>query len=333
MKERKKEQGRIWMATLADVAKKANVSKMTVSRVINHPDQVSDELKQLVYHAMEELEYVPNYAARALVQNRTQVVKFLILEEIDTVEPYYMNLLTGISRELDKHSYSLQLVTQKSKNIGPYDGLIVTGMRDQEIDKVLAGLEKPVIAYGENRRNIDAIDVDNRLGAELATKHLYDIGFRQIIFFGINLLEEEFMRSRLTGYSSVMKVHDLIEESYFMKNSSRIAEKKALEILQNAKKPTAIVCASDRMAIGVVRAATALHMNFGENIAVTGFDGVFLDRISSPKITTVRSPVIEMGETCAQLLLKKINEGGAQQGSILFPPELIIRGSTVVGRE
>ncbi|MBC6128034.1 LacI family transcriptional regulator [Listeria booriae] len=321
------------MATLADVAKKANVSKMTVSRVINHPDQVSDELKQLVYHAMEELEYVPNYAARALVQNRTQVVKFLILEEIDTVEPYYMNLLTGISRELDKHSYSLQLVTQKSKNIGPYDGLIVTGMRDQEIDKVLAGLEKPVIAYGENRRNIDAIDVDNRLGAELATKHLYDIGFRQIIFFGINLLEEEFMRSRLTGYSSVMKVHDLIEESYFMKNSSRIAEKKAFEILQNAKKPTAIVCASDRMAIGVVRAATALHMNFGENIAVTGFDGVFLDRISSPKITTVRSPVIEMGETCAQLLLKKINEGGAQQGSILFPPELIIRGSTVVGRE
>ncbi|MBC1359612.1 LacI family DNA-binding transcriptional regulator [Listeria booriae] len=321
------------MATLADVAKKANVSKMTVSRVINHPDQVSDELKQLVYHAMEELEYVPNYAARALVQNRTQVVKFLILEEIDTVEPYYMNLLTGISRELDKHSYSLQLVTQKSKNIGPYDGLIVTGMRDQEIDKVLAGLEKPVIAYGENRRNIDAIDVDNRLGAELATKHLYDVGFRQIIFFGINLLEEEFMRSRLTGYSSVMKARDLIEESYFMKNSSRIAEKKAFEILQNAKKPTAIVCASDRMAIGVVRAATALHMNFGENIAVTGFDGVFLDRISSPKITTVRSPVIEMGETCAQLLLKKINEGGAQQGSILFPPELIIRGSTVVGRE
>ncbi|EGI5132096.1 LacI family DNA-binding transcriptional regulator, partial [Listeria monocytogenes] len=102
------------MATLADVAKRANVSKMTVSRVINHPDQVSDELKMLVYSAMEALEYVPNYAARALVQNRTQVIKFLILEEIDTVEPYYMNLLTGISRELDKYYYSLQLVTQRS---------------------------------------------------------------------------------------------------------------------------------------------------------------------------------------------------------------------------
>ncbi|MBC6314309.1 LacI family DNA-binding transcriptional regulator [Listeria grandensis] len=321
------------MATLADVAKKANVSKMTVSRVINHPDQVSDELKQLVYSAMEELEYVPNYAARALVQNRTQVVKFLILEEIDTVEPYYMNLLTGISRELDKHSYSLQLVTQKSKNIGPYDGLIVTGMRDCEIEKVIAGLEKPVIAYGENRRDIDAIDVDNRMGAELATKHVYEIGFRHIIFFGINLLEEEFMRSRLTGYSEVMKEHDLTEESYFMKNSSRVAEKKALDILSKATEPIAVICASDRMAVGVIRAANFLHKRFGENIAVTGFDGVFLDRISSPKITTVRSPVIEMGETCAQLLLKKINEGGAKQGSILFPPELIVRGSTVIGRE
>ncbi|MBC1435815.1 LacI family DNA-binding transcriptional regulator [Paenilisteria rocourtiae] len=321
------------MATLADVAKKANVSKMTVSRVINHPDQVSDELKQLVYTAMEELEYVPNYAARALVQNRTQVVKFLILEEIDTVEPYYMNLLTGISRELDKYSYSLQLVTQKSKNIGPYDGLIVTGMRDREVEKVMVGLEKPVIAYGENRRDVDAIDVDNRFGAELATKHVYDIGFRHIIFFGINLLEEEFMRSRLTGYSEVMKAHDLIEESYFMKNSSRIAEKKALDILSRVREPIAVICASDRMALGVVRAATSLHKRFGEDIAVTGFDGVFLDRISSPKITTVRSPVIEMGEACAQVLLKKINEGGAKQGSVLFSPELIIRGSTVIGRE
>lgn len=56
-------------------------------------------------------------------------------------------------------------------------------MRDREIEKVMAGLEKPVIVYGENRRDVDAIDVDNRLGAELATRHVYDIGFRNIIFF------------------------------------------------------------------------------------------------------------------------------------------------------
>lgn len=69
------------MVTISDVAKLAHVSKMTVSRVINHPEQVSDDLKKLVYDAMEKLNYVPNYAARALVSNRTQVIKFLILEE------------------------------------------------------------------------------------------------------------------------------------------------------------------------------------------------------------------------------------------------------------
>ena len=76
------------IATLKDVAKKANVSKMTVSRVINHPQLVTDELKQLVYQAMEELNYRPNMAAKALAQNRTLIVKVLIREEMDATEPY-----------------------------------------------------------------------------------------------------------------------------------------------------------------------------------------------------------------------------------------------------
>ena len=99
------------IATLKDVAKKANVSKMTVSRVINHPQLVTDELKQLVYQAMEELNYRPNMAAKALAQNRTLIVKVLILEEMDATEPYYMNLLSGIAKGLDKYQYSLQLMT------------------------------------------------------------------------------------------------------------------------------------------------------------------------------------------------------------------------------
>lgn len=316
------------MATLADVAKKANVSKMTVSRVINHPDQVSSELKDLVNTAMEELDYVPNYAARALVQNRTQVIKFLILEEIDTTEPYYMNLLTGISRELDKHYYSLQLVTRKSQNIGAYDGLIATGMRNDDFSKVMWKIDKPVILYGENNHNYDSIDVDNRAGTEMATKHVYDLGFRKILFFGIDLKEEPFMKSRLKGYQEIIREYGLDENVYFMKNSSRVAEQQTRELLMDNNEKTAIVCASDRIAIGVVRAAAALGMKFGEDIAVTGFDGVFLDRISSPKITTVRSPIIEMGEACARMLLQKINENGKEQSSVLFKPKLLIRAST-----
>ena len=87
------------MVTLLDVAKKANVSKMTVSRVINHPEQVTDELRKLVEQAMDELDYHPNYVAQALVNKRTNVIKFVTLEDVDTTEPYYMNLLFGIARD------------------------------------------------------------------------------------------------------------------------------------------------------------------------------------------------------------------------------------------
>lgn len=170
------------MVTISDVAKQANVSKMTVSRVLNHPEQVRDDLKKLVYEAMEQLNYVPNYAARALVSNRTQVIKFLILEEMDTTEPYYMNLLAGIARELDQNHYSLQLVTRKSKDIGQCDGVIATGVRSQDYDTILKEFSKPVILFGQNDRGFDFIDVDNEKGVRLLTEHVIRRGFKKFIF-------------------------------------------------------------------------------------------------------------------------------------------------------
>ena len=132
------------IATLKDVAKKANVSKMTVSRVINHPQLVTDELKQLVYQAMEELNYRPNMAAKALAQNRTLIVKVLILEEMDATEPYYMNLLSGIAKGLDKYQYSLQLMTENTIDTGNSDGYIITGMRESDYEWIRK-IDKPLI--------------------------------------------------------------------------------------------------------------------------------------------------------------------------------------------
>lgn len=93
--------------------------------------------------------------------------------------------------------------------------------------------------------------------------------------------------------------------------------------------PAAVVCASDRIALGVIRAVQSLGKRIPEDVAVTGYDGVFLDRIASPRLTTVRQPVVEMGEACARILLKKINEDGAPQGNQFFEPELIVRESTL----
>ncbi|SFG67808.1 LacI family DNA-binding transcriptional regulator [Sporolactobacillus nakayamae] len=316
------------MATLSDVAKKAVVSKMTVSRVINHPEQVSDELRKLVYNAMKELKYVPNYAARALVQNRTQVVKLLILEEMDTTEPYYMNLLAGIAIELDQHHYSLQLVTRNSHTIGKCDGVIVTGMRREDFAHIIAQLDQPVVLFGQNEQGYDYIDVDNRKGMQMATEHVLSLGCKHILFYGIDI-NEPFMASRLEGFKRSMEHVHLKPQICLMKNSSHVAQFEAEKILRSTERRTVFVCASDRLGIGVVRAAQCLGLNVPGDVAVTGFDGVFLDRISHPQLTTIRQPIVEMGKALVSLLLEKINQNGKKVGHRIFEPELIVRGSTI----
>ncbi|MCL1632885.1 LacI family transcriptional regulator [Sporolactobacillus sp. CPB3-1] len=315
------------MATLSDVARKAVVSKMTVSRVINHPEQVSAELRQLVYNSMKELNYVPNYAAQALVHNRTQVIKFLILEEMDTTEPYYMNLLAGIAIELDQRHYSLQLVTRSSHTIGRCDGLIVTGMRETDYDHIISHLEQPVILFGENKKGYDYVDVDNKKGMQMVTEHILNHGCQKILFYGIEI-DEPFMRSRIEGYEETMKMKQLLPQINLMKNSSHIAQFEAEKVLQKNHERIAFVCASDRLGIGVVHAAQRLGLNIPGDVMVTGFDGVFLDRIAQPKLTTIRQPIVEMGKTCAKLLLDKIDQDGMKQGNRIYKPELIIRNTT-----
>lgn len=132
------------MTTLADVAKRANVSKMTVSRVLNHPELVTEELKQLVQLAMKELDYQPNVVAKALAQQRTLTVQVIILEEMEIVEPYYAELIAGIALGLTEKNYTMQIVTEKHQVTDQCDGYIVTGARTSDYSW-LKSLNKPVV--------------------------------------------------------------------------------------------------------------------------------------------------------------------------------------------
>lgn len=314
------------MPTLSDVAKKANVSKMTVSRVINHPEKVTDELKELVFKAMKDLNYKPNVAAKALANNKTQIIKFFILEEIDTTEPYYMNLLMGISKELDKHQYSLQLVTENSFDLGQSDGYVITGMRESDYEWI-ERLEKPFVLFGENRYGYDFIDTDNAKGTELATEHAIASGYSHIVFIGIDV-KEPFEYSREAGYINTVQKYKRVPEIYRFKNRSRYTDQFIKEELHRFPKNTAFVCSSDRLAIGIERGLQHAKVQIPSDYGVIGFDGVFLDQIAYPQLTTIKQPVIEMGAACANMLLNKIKQDGAPQGNQLFEPQLITRGST-----
>lgn len=312
------------MTTLVDVAKKANVSKMTVSRVINHPDKVTDELKQMVYQAMRELDYHPNVIAKALANNSTRIIKFCILEDIDTTEPYYMNLMLGIAKTLDLHQYSLQLVTRRNFDIGNCDGYIITGMRESDVDWIKK-LKKPVIIFGENRYGLDYVDTNNKAGTYLLSQLALKKGYDRLIYIGIDS-KESFEYSREAGYLQQVQEKRMMPELHRFDNHSHLSEKFVVDNWDKITKNTAFICASDRLAIGVERAIVRCGGKVPEEYGVTGFDGVLLNQVASPQITTIKQSIIEMGSACGENLLDKI-ESNTAQGSLVFEPKISLGGT------
>lgn len=314
------------MITLSDVAKKANVSKMTVSRVINHPEQVTQELRCLVEQAMNDLNYHPNSIARALVHNRTNIIKFVILEDIDTTEPYYMNLLFGVAQGLNKRQYALQLVTSKNEMPNNCDGYIVTGARTEDYS-FFDQINKPLVLFGENRQGYDFVDTDNQQGEIIATKYALKLHYQYIIFVGIDV-KEPFEYSREAGYINTLQQNKIIPKIYRVPNHSRKAQDLINHHWDEFKANTCFICASDRIAIGIERALLQKNCNIPEDFGVIGFDGVFLDQISNPKLTTVKQQIFKIGEILASMILQKIKQSGSPQGNILVDPKLVKRGTT-----
>lgn len=315
------------MVTLSDVARAANVSKMTVSRVINHPEQVTPELRSLVESAMATLNYHPNSIAQALVNNRTNVVKFVTLEDIDTTEPYYMNLLFGVAKGLTKKQYAFQLVTDPEQiEAGRSDGYIITGARSSDYD-MFDQLDKPFILFGENHRGFDFVDTDNQLGVKMATEYALSRLYKNIIFIGIDL-KEPFEYSREAGYINTLQKNQLIPKIFRIGNHSHAAQDLIKEHFKEFKKDTCFICASDRIALGVERQLAEEGAKVPDDFGVIGFDGVFLDQVANPKLTTIRHSIFEMGELLATMLLQKIAQSGSPQGEVLIKPTLIRRGST-----
>lgn len=315
------------MTTLSDVAKEANVSKMTVSRVINHPEQVTPELRVIVEKVMKDLNYHPNSIAQALVNNRTNVVKFITLEDIDTTEPYYMNLLFGFARGLNTKQYAMQLVTDPTQiEKGHADGYLITGARNKDYD-MFDKLDKPFVLFGENHRGYDFVDTDNQTAEKIATQYALDRLYKRIIFIGIDI-KEPFEYSRKVGYINTLQQHQLIPQIYRVPNHSHKAQEIIHEHFKGFKKDTCFICASDRIAVGVVRQLQDEGARIPEDFGVIGFDGVFLDQVSNPKLTTIKQPIFKMGEMLASMLLQKIAQSGSPQGEIMLKPELIRRETT-----
>jgi len=291
--------------------------------------------------AMTRLGYQANLQARSLAGGKSNVIGLLV---VDLTTQYMGEILRGIDDVLAANQYELMLYTthrRKTKE-SAYANMMARGLADG----LLIVLPRNPEAYVESFRQrnfpyvlIDQFGVDesdlsvtaaNHQGGYEATKHLIELGHRRIgIITG--WMDMVSARHRLDGYRAALAAYNisldenLIFEGDFTQTCGYVGTNFLLDL---PNPPTAIFASNDVSAMGVMEAVRSRHLNIPADVSVVGFDDIPMAAILSPKLTTVKQPLSDMGQFATQLLLELVHQPDENQKSIILPTELIIRDST-----
>lgn len=340
--------------TLRDVAKQANVSPSTVSRVLNNKTTsipISEETRRRVLQAVQEVGYKPNIAARQLARKQSfSLLCAIVPHSVPSVlsHPFYMMVLRGIAHTCQNQGYAITIYFTDTANPDltavaqdysrvleiPADGIILATTRSN--DQFIPRLQADKVPFVHIGRFLNAseskspyVDVDNYLGARMATEHLLARGHRHIA----TVTGELTMASgadRLLGFQDAM--HEagcsVPPEWIFPGKFDPQSGYQGLKtMLAGAQKPTAVFAASDSSAIGAMQAIQEHELSIPQDIAVVGFDDIPEAVNAIPPLTTIRQSAVALGEKAAEILLG-IVENTAQETEVILQPELIIRQST-----
>ncbi|MFE9423957.1 LacI family DNA-binding transcriptional regulator [Kitasatospora sp. NPDC006697] len=330
--------------TLEEVAALAGVGRGTVSRVINGSPRVSERARAAVEQAVAELGYVPNRAARTLVTSRADAIA-LVVPEAETrlfSEPYFADIISGVSAELADTEMQLLLVLVRNQRerdrLSAYlraqrvDGVLLVAVhRDDPLPGVLEQLGIPAVLAGRRgeQEPLSYVAADNAGGARMAVRHLLRRGCRQIATI-TGPLDMEGAQARLAGYREALGEQaieyreELIGYGDFTEPGGRAA---MAELLERSPELDAVFCASDVMASGALQVLRTAGRRVPEDVALVGFDDSIVARHTDPQMTSVRQPIEEMGRAMARLLLEEIAEPGRARRQLVLATELVVRES------
>lgn len=334
------------MLNLEDIAKKAGVSRSTVSRVINNEPYVSARTRARVLAVIEEVGYSPNPGARMLVTRRTQVIGVVIPQSLTVVfeDPYYFPaLLQGITETAQKQDYAVLLfVGQSDENEQQLyerilqnrlmDGLVIasatqdTGITRRLLDHHIpfVMVERPATYESE----ISYVSIDNLMAAQDAVNHLLNQGRRRIGHITGSLNNSDAL-DRIQGYKLALrgagiKVDPkLIVEGHFSSRSGYLGMKTLA-----ARKVDAVFAASDTTALGALKALNEMGLRVPEDVALVGFDDLPRALEMTPQLTTIRQPIQRKGTLATELLLDLLDEKIQGPKHVLLPTQLVIRASS-----
>ena len=328
-------------ATIQDVARLANVSVATVSRVLNNSSAVRPSTREHVLKAIEELDYTPNLSARRLKTGRTLSIgvflPFLTL-------PSYSERLRGVQKALADTIYDLVLVSAETPD--HIDVCVANLLHSSRVDGAIVVsinlTPKHVEQFQQTGTSVVLVDsyypplnrvyVDDTAGGQQATQHLISLGHRKIGFLS-DYLDNPFnfvgMRHRYEGYRHALKEAGLPFHQAYCQHGQlggREAFQKAKNLLTLADRPTAIFAASDTHAVGVLKAAHELGIRVPEELSVVGYDDI--RDAEYLNLTTIKQYLFKMGLEATQLLLSSLEDPSAPTREIRLQTELVVRGTT-----
>jgi LacI family transcriptional regulator len=333
------------------LAEHLELSQTTVSLVLNNSPSaksIPQETRNRVMEAATRLNYRPNYFARSLRQSRSMSVGVLAP---DLSEGYFTRVMSGVVQELSRahyfyftacHDWKKELIEQYPRMLveRAVDGFLLLNTPADQIE-----VPVPVVAISAHSavENVTNIVLDHHKAVESALIHLHELGHRSIAFMrgpraipdseyrwqsiqqvageiGLKINPSHVIRIDSAGWSMKTGYHPMAPE---------IGYKPMQALLEKARDFTAIFCFNDIAAIGAIRALKDAGLSVPGDVSVVGFDDIQSAAYSTPSLTTVRQPLMEMGQRGAQVLLERIaNREAPYEAEIVMAPELVVREST-----
>jgi DNA-binding LacI/PurR family transcriptional regulator len=330
------------MATIADVARLAKVSKSTVSRVLNALP-VSEKAYQSVTEAMKSLNYQPNAQARSLTLRRTNLIGVVgpfvggifygeIISGILEVMSAANNFVTICSTENNTHEIEIVDRLLREKRI---DGMIIITPRRMKTDILRNYKGFPIVVVDGVLDTVHSVTIDNFEGGLIAGHHLVGLGHRDMAMI-TGPLDSWESTERLRGFKDALASSgvELNKEYIYEGNYDLESGRAGMEYLLSLKHlPSAVFAANDWMAIGAMDVLKEKGLRIPEDIAVVGFDDSILAAWVKPALTTVRQPVYELGRIGARRMLETIAKADSFPSTTLLRCSLVVRESCGANRD
>ncbi len=336
------------MATIKDIAKAANVSIATVSRVLNHDPtlSVNNETKMRILNIADELEYVTIKDRKNVSLNESERLNIAVVDwytEADLVEdPYYLYLMTIV----EKRCAASNINTFKIINIdGKYvpmvdlktDGMIAIGRFNEDELRQLSSYTENIVFLDSSpcESTFDSISVNSRLGIWEALEYLTSLGHKKIAFIGGEVVgdnKEQTFDNRYTAYISYMQKKGIFNEE-FVYIGKRLSYNEGynlgIKLLSSPLNtyPTAIIAANDTMATGILTALSDNNICVPEQMSIIGFNDLASVKYLSPPLTTIHVPMSFIADCAIDMLQQKISKKYTLPRKVFIPTQLKIRKS------